>query len=66
MPLEKRIGRFSLMTTKLNYTTESGAQYELIDVGVREIDFVKESNMFSYFDGMPLKGVMTAKDESLM
>ena len=54
------------MTKKYSYTIGSGSQYELIDVGVREIDFVKENNMFSFFDGMPLRGVMTAKDESLM
>ena len=36
------------------------------DIGVREVDFTTEHETISHFDGLPVKGVMTAKDESLM
>lgn len=66
VPLEKRIGRFELIQIRWNYNLLSSDNYEIIDIGVREIDFVKENNVYSHFDGMPVRGIMTAKDESLM
>ena len=65
VPLDSKYGSFSLSTLKYWYS-DQGLHYESVDVGVREVDFMNETDHLSFFDGTPNRGMMTAKNESLM
>ena len=66
MLLDKRFGKFELTIERSGYSAENGFEYESIDVGVREVDFLTETDVFEVFTGTTTRGYMTAKDDKLL
>ena len=40
--------------------------YDIVDVEVGEVDFITETDTIDFFTGLPIRGMMTAKEESLL
>ena len=64
--LDRRYGRFELISSIWGYSFEDSFFHEMIDVGVREVDFLAEEVGFEAFSNKPIRGIMTARDDSLI
>ena len=52
--MDRRIGRFKLTSVKWGYRGNDFKKLEEIEIELHEIDFVKERNLISHFDGQPV------------